>query len=113
MQAMVAAVRQGRAIAADRELCPFIGDEILPGVSRQSDEAIERAIERFAQTLYHPVSACRLGTAATSVVDPSGAVRGAERLYVIDGSMLPTIPSVNPNATIMMLAHRLASDLIG
>ncbi len=113
MQAMIAAVRQGRTIAADRELRPFIGDEILPGASRQSDEAIERTIERFAQTLYHPVGTCRLGTAATSVVDPSGAVRGAERLYVIDGSILPTIPSVNPNATIMMLAHRLASDLLG
>ena len=112
LQAMVAAVRQGRIIANDPELRPFIGDEVLPGAGRQSDEAIERTIARFAQTLYHPVGTCRLDTDATSVVDPSGAVRGTQRLYVIDGSILPTIPSVNPNATIMMLAHRLASDLV-
>lgn len=112
LQAMVAAVRQGRVIAEDPQLRPFIGDEILPGAGRQSDEAIERTIARFAQTLYHPVGTCRLDTDATSVVDRSGAVRGTQRLYVIDGSILPTIPSVNPNATIMMLAHRLASDLV-
>ncbi|HBJ38459.1 MAG TPA: hypothetical protein DDZ51_27640, partial [Planctomycetaceae bacterium] len=111
--AMVAAVRQGRVIADDPELRPFIGDEILPSASRQSDDAIERAISRFSQTLYHPAGTCRLGTDAASVVDPSGAVRGVERLYVIDGSIMPTITSVNPNATIMMLAHRLASGLVG
>lgn len=112
LQAMIAAVRQGREIADDPELCAFISHEIVPGAARQSDEAIERSIARFAQTLYHPVGTCRLGTDATSVVDPAGAVRGTRRLYVIDGSILPTIPSVNPNATIMMLAHRLASGLI-
>jgi choline dehydrogenase-like flavoprotein len=31
---------------------------------------------------------------------------------VIDASVLPAITSGNPNATIMMLAHRLASGLI-
>lgn len=113
VEAMIAAVRQGRVIASDPELRSLVGDELVPGVDRQSDAAIERAISRFAQTLYHPVGTCRLGTDRTSVVDPSGAVRGAERLHVIDGSILPAIPSVNPNATIMMLAHRLASGLIG
>lgn len=113
IESIIAAVRQARLIARDAGLSRFVGDEIMPGIDRQSDESIERAISRFSQTLYHPVGTCRLGTDLESVVGPTGAVRGTDRLHVIDGSILPAIPSVNPNATIMMLAHRLACGLIG
>jgi len=113
VDALISAVRHARVIANDPELRTFLGDELVPGVDRQSDESIERTISRFSQTLYHPVGTCRLGDDSTSVVDPSGAVRGVDQLYVIDGSILPTIPSVNPNATIMMLAHQLALGLVG
>jgi len=113
VDAMIAAVRQARLIARDAALQSFVADELFPGVDRQTDEEIERAIARFSQTLYHPVGTCRLGTDASSVVDPTGQVRGLDSLYVIDASVLPAIPSVNPNATVMMLAHRLASGLIG
>jgi choline dehydrogenase-like flavoprotein len=113
VNAMIAAVRQARLIASDAELRSFVADELFPGADRQTDEAIERAIARFSQTLYHPVGSCRLGTDASSVVDPRGQVRGVDSLYVIDASVLPSIPSVNPNATVMMLAHRTASGLIG
>lgn len=109
----VAAVQIGRAIGSDPAFQGLIGDELLPGPERTNAETIERAITRLSQTLYHPVGTCRLGNDPQSVVDPTGAVRGTENLYVIDASILPAIPSVNPNATIMMLAHRLACGLIG
>ncbi|MBU3751731.1 MAG: mycofactocin system GMC family oxidoreductase MftG, partial [Mycobacterium sp.] len=42
------------------------------------------------------------------VVDPHCRVYGVAGLQVIDGSVLPRIPSRGPHATIAMLAHRAA-----
>jgi choline dehydrogenase len=43
-----------------------------------------------------------------AVVDPRCRVRGVENLWVIDGSVLPAVPSRGPHATIVMLGHRAA-----
>ena len=43
-----------------------------------------------------------------AVVDGRCRVRGVEGLWVIDGSVLPTIPSRGPHATTVMLGHRAA-----
>jgi len=45
---------------------------------------------------------------ARAVVDHRCRVRGVENLWVIDGSVLPAIPSRGPHATIVMLGHRAA-----
>jgi predicted dehydrogenase (TIGR03970 family) len=43
-----------------------------------------------------------------SVVDAQCRVRGVDALWVVDGSVLPTITSRGPHATIVMLGHRAA-----
>ncbi|BBZ00679.1 dehydrogenase [Mycolicibacterium chitae] len=43
-----------------------------------------------------------------AVLDEQCRVRGVERLWVIDGSVMPRIPSRGPHATTVMLAHRAA-----
>lgn len=43
-----------------------------------------------------------------AVVDPRCRVHGVDNLWVIDGSILPTITSRGPHATIVMLGHRAA-----
>lgn len=43
-----------------------------------------------------------------AVVDPQCRVRGVEGLWVIDGSVLPTVTSRGPHASIVMLGHRAA-----
>ncbi|MDT5223203.1 MAG: hypothetical protein QOG19_610 [Mycobacterium sp.] len=45
---------------------------------------------------------------AHAVVDHRCRVRGLEKLWVIDGSILPVVPSRGPHATIVMLGHRAA-----
>lgn len=45
---------------------------------------------------------------ACAVLDHRCRVRGIENLWVVDGSVMPTIPSRGPHATIAMLAHRAA-----
>lgn len=46
---------------------------------------------------------------ARAVVDHRCRVHGIENLWVIDGSILPTITSRGPHATIVMLGHRAAA----
>lgn len=43
-----------------------------------------------------------------AVTDPQCRVRGVDGLWVVDGSVLPRVPSRGPHATIVMLAHRAA-----
>ncbi len=44
----------------------------------------------------------------SAVVDAQCRVRGVDALWVVDGSVLPTITSRGPHATIVMLGHRAA-----
>jgi predicted dehydrogenase (TIGR03970 family) len=48
-----------------------------------------------------------------AVTDPQCRVRGVDGLWVIDGSVLPAVPSRGPHATIVMLAHRAAQFVAG
>jgi choline dehydrogenase-like flavoprotein len=45
------------------------------------------------------------------VVATDGAVRGADGLYVADGSLLPSSIGVNPMMTIIAMASRVARQL--
>lgn len=48
-----------------------------------------------------------------AVVDPQCRVRGVDGLWVVDGSVLPVIPSRGPHATIVMIGHRAAGFVAG
>jgi choline dehydrogenase-like flavoprotein len=61
----------------------------------------------------HSVGTCRMGEdPAASACDPLGRVHGAERVWVADGSLLPTNGGVNPAETIMANAWRVADALV-
>ena len=47
-----------------------------------------------------------------TVVDQECRVRGLENLQVNDASLMPEIPKANTNATVIMVAERVA-DFIG
>ncbi|ULE33887.1 mycofactocin dehydrogenase MftG [Mycobacterium sp. IDR2000157661] len=47
-----------------------------------------------------------------AVVDPQCRVHGIDGLWVVDGSVLPTITSRGPHASIVMIAHRAASFIL-
>jgi choline dehydrogenase-like flavoprotein len=50
---------------------------------------------------------------SVSVVDARGKVWGTENVYVLDGSVVPTSLGVNPQETIMAMALRIASRMVG
>jgi choline dehydrogenase len=82
--------------------------ETLPGPQVISDTALEADIRARAETIYHPVGTCRMGTDAASVTDPQGRVRGVEGLRVVDASLMPQIIAGNTNAPTMMIAETIA-----
>lgn len=58
-------------------------------------------------TTAHILGGCPMGaTSAQGVVDPRGAVFGADGLYVMDGSVVGANLGVNPSLTITALAER-------
>ena len=61
----------------------------------------------------HVNGTCRMGgNAAEAACTPDGELRGARGLYVLDGSLLPTAPGVNPHETIAAVVDVLTSRLI-
>jgi choline dehydrogenase/4-pyridoxate dehydrogenase len=107
------AVRVVREIAAQPSMAPYVGREIAPGGSIDTDEAIDAYIRRTAITVHHPAGTCRMGIDDASVVDPDLLVRGAEGLRVIDASVMPDLPGGNINAAVIMIAEKAADRIRG
>jgi choline dehydrogenase-like flavoprotein len=74
----------------------------------QSREELRETIAEHADTIYHPVATCRMGSDSASVVDPQLRVRGATGLRVVDASVMPTLIGGNTNAPTVMIGERAA-----
>ncbi|XP_039754286.1 glucose dehydrogenase [FAD, quinone]-like isoform X1 [Pararge aegeria] len=78
-----------------------------------SDLYLECYVKHLTLSSYHPIGTCSMGTdARQSVVDLTFAVFGIDNLYVVDGSVLPTLPSGNINAAIAMMANIFIENTI-
>ena len=111
MRALIEGVRWLRRIAAAREFASLAGAEIMPGPEMTSAEHLTAYVRQNAQTYFHPVGTCRMGTDGLAVVDPQLRVRGVEGLRVVDASVMPSVPRANTNAATIMIAEK-AADLI-
>jgi choline dehydrogenase-like flavoprotein len=66
----------------------------------------------FMLTSFHPLGTCRMGRdPKRSVVDLDHETHDVRGLFVVDGSVVPTAPAVNPQITIMAMAHRAAGRI--
>jgi choline dehydrogenase-like flavoprotein len=71
------------------------------------------APNRVALFSAHVNGTCRLGAdPANSGCTPTGERHGVRGLYVMDGSLMPTAPGVNPQWTIMALASLLSERAV-
>uniref|UniRef100_A0A1B0D329 Glucose-methanol-choline oxidoreductase N-terminal domain-containing protein n=1 Tax=Phlebotomus papatasi TaxID=29031 RepID=A0A1B0D329_PHLPP len=86
-------------IGAEINPLPFPGCENFPWDSRDYWLCY---IEHLTLTTFHPAGTCSMG----SVVDRNFRVLHMEKLFVVDASVMPKLPSGNPMGTIGMLAHR-------
>lgn len=76
-----------------------------------SDAALEADIRRRADSIYHPVGTCRMGSGADAVCDLEGRVRGLSGLRVVDASLMPALVGGNTNAPTIMMAEKIAAGM--
>ncbi|MCC7198742.1 MAG: FAD-dependent oxidoreductase [Gammaproteobacteria bacterium] len=107
---LLAGVKAARAIMEGDPLARYRDEELYTAAAR-SDDALVQAIRNRADTLYHPVSTCRMGVDEMAVVDPALRVRGIERLRVADAAVMPTLIGGNTHAPAVMIAEK-AAELI-
>ncbi len=69
-------------------------------------EAIAAHIRATAQTLYHPVGTCRMGSDTDAVVDPELRVNGVGGLRVVDASVMPTLVRGHTHAPALAIGMR-------
>lgn len=72
------------------------------------DAALDALIRSRADTVYHPVGTCRMGSDAAAIVDPQLRLNGIDGLYVADASIMPRLVSGNTNAPSIMIGERCA-----
>ncbi|MCV7288612.1 FAD-dependent oxidoreductase [Mycolicibacterium wolinskyi] len=110
---LIAGIRLARRIAATEPMAGWLVREVFPGPDAQSDEDLSEALRATHQTVYHVSGTCRMGADGDpmAVCDSQLRVRGVDGLRVVDASVFPTIPSVNPVGTIMAVAEH-ASALV-
>jgi choline dehydrogenase len=79
-------------------------------LARELAAAATELGEPMWSTSQHLCGSAPMGADGDSeaVVDGRCRVKGVEGLWVIDGSVMPTIPSRGPHATTVMLGHRAA-----
>ncbi|HEX7120246.1 MAG TPA: GMC family oxidoreductase [Longimicrobiales bacterium] len=99
------------AAGARRVHLPLAGAPAVHDEATLADAMADARLRRHTTPLssVHPQASCAMGAdAATSAIDPTGAVRGAPGIFVCDASLFPTSVGVPPQVTIMALASAVA-----
>jgi len=105
---MLEGLKLSRGIGLGKTFATVAESEMLPG-DQIRDADLERAIDQQVASFQHATSTVPMGgdTDEWAVVDGTGAVRGIGNLRVIDASILPAVPSVPTNLTVIMVAEHI------
>jgi choline dehydrogenase-like flavoprotein len=103
--------KRARIVAYQPAMNAFADGETSPGPAVKTDADIDAFIRQTAITAHHPCGTCAMGIGPEAVTDQELRVRGAERLRVVDASVMPDLVSAHINACVLMIAEK-ASDLI-
>jgi choline oxidase len=107
---LIEGLRLARELARAPALADWLTQELCPGPELTSGDELGDYVRRQLSTVHHPAGTARMGapTDERSVVDPQLRVIGVAGLRVADASIFPTLPSVNPCMTCMMIGERAA-----
>jgi choline dehydrogenase len=111
LEEMLEYLRLARRVGNATALDPWRRSEILPGADVGRDATLRDYIRRSSGSSFHPVGTCRIGTDPFGVVDAELRVHGVVGLRVADASVMPSIVSAGPNATVVAIAERAAEKI--
>ncbi|MBO9723889.1 MAG: choline dehydrogenase [Novosphingobium sp.] len=106
-------IRAARRIFAQSAFDTCRGEELAPGASIQSDEALDAHVRAHAEADYHSVGTARMGTGAGAVLDPQLRLRGVDGLRVVDASVMPHLVGGNTAIPVAMIAEKAADMILG
>ncbi len=109
---VLAAIRKGRELMAASPMSEVVGEEIAPGAHIQKDDDLLDWVRNNAETTYHPVGTCKMGSDTMAVVDAELRVHGIAGLRVADASIMPTLTSGNTNAPSIMIGEKCAEMVL-
>ena len=113
-ETLVGGMRRVREIGQANALARYRRHEMNPGTDCNSDDELLDYARRTGATTYHVMGTCKMGPDGDpmAVVDSNLSVRGLSGLYVVDASVMPTMPSGNINAPVIMVAEKAADMLL-
>jgi choline dehydrogenase len=78
-----------------------------------TNEELPSLVGASAYSVPHVVGTCAMGSSPDggAVVDASGRVHGTEHLFVVDASIMPTVPSGFTHIPTIMIAERLSEQI--
>lgn len=106
---LLGAMRMARRLMTAPAMKPLGCAEIAPGTGTATDDELLDWVKATAETAYHPVGTCKMGSDPMAVVDDRLRVRGMDGLRVADASIMPTLTSGNTNAPSIMIGEKAAS----
>ena len=105
------AVRRTVAIFDNHAFDGLLAERLSPSdADLESDDALDAWLQQNAGIAGHQSVTCKMGPASdpTAVVDQYCHVHGLDGLRVVDASVMPDIVRANTNATVIMMAERVA-----
>ena len=112
LEKLCAGVDIARELFATAAFCGVLKGELMPGPAVADRSALREFVRSHADSYHHHAGSCRMGGDDGAVVDPQLRVRGVTGLRVADASVMPAVPSANPNAAVLMIAERCAEFLL-
>jgi choline dehydrogenase len=111
-QITLAAMEIVRRVMGAPAMSAIQAKEIAPGQALQGDDELLDWVKATAETAYHPVGTCKMGTDDRAVVDENLRVHGIQNLRVADASIMPTLTSGNTNAPSIMIGEKAAAMVL-
>jgi len=108
---LVSGIGFARRLAQTHAVSEVLEEELAPGPISGAD--LEDYMTGSVGGYWHPVGTCAMGPPDDSraVVDASGRLHGSPNVYVVDASIMPTIPRSNTQLPVIAIAERI-SDLL-
>jgi choline dehydrogenase len=113
LQALIAGCKLITEIFAGPQFAPYVVANCNPLINPSDDSGWEEYVRNNTNIAYHAVGTCRIGRRddPEAVVDPTLRLIGADRLRVVDASVMPVVPSANTYIPTVAVAEK-AADLI-
>jgi choline dehydrogenase-like flavoprotein len=98
-------------IAGDPAIRRFCTGPVPAQIDDRQDLLL--AVRAGARSVPHVVGTCAMGSSPKdgAVVDGTGRVFGTDSLYVVDASIIPTVPSGFTHLPTIMIAERLSEGI--